>query len=261
MYFCFSKNTVLLPAPFLCYNKVMDKMVKRGLSAYKIFLKNKLVASIMMLSSGVMMFIGAIQGKGNDVYSLPILITSLGVALTLWSACKLGYLKCEYDHYKGTEDRVKKREIFAQIIEGLVYAAVAGVGVFLLSNHQFTDKALNLMAGFFTTLNGVLNIFNVYKGRENKTLRWEFRLVLMVFELILGPFFIINSDGLEVGWYIVMGALTTVAGIIEILTVSTKENIKGTINDGKNIVHIMKTGEKDPDLEDEIDDEEDEEDE
>ena len=241
----------------------MDKMVKRGLSAYKIFLKNKLVASIMMLSSGIMMFIGAIQGKGNDVYSLPILITSLGTALTLWSACKLGYLKCEYDHYKGTEDQIKKRELFAQIIEGLVYTAVAGIGVFLLSNHQFTDKALNLMAGFFTTLNGVLNIFNVYKGRENKTLKWEFRLVLMVFELILGPFFIINSDGLEVGWYIVMGALTTVAGIIEVLTVSTKENIRGTIKDGKNILHIMKTGKKpeDPEIDIEIDGNEEEEEE
>lgn len=237
----------------------MDKMVKRGLSAYKIFLKNKVVASIMMLSSGIMMFIGAIQGKGNDVYSLPILITSLGVILTLWSACKLGYLKSEYDGFKGTEDQVKKRELFAQIIEGLVYAAVAGVGVFLLSNHQFTDKALNLMAGFFTTLNGVLNIFNVYKGRENKTVKWEFRLVLMVFELILGPFFIIKSDGLDVGWYIVMGVLTTVAGVIEVLTVSTKENIKGTINDGKNIVHIMKTGKKDPDVEIQIDGADDEE--
>ena len=196
------------------------------------------------------------KGKGNDVYSLPILITSLGVALTLWSACKLGYLKCEYDNYKGTEDQVKKRELLAQVIEGLIYAAVAGVGVFLLSNHQFTDKALNLMAGFFTTLNGVLNIFNVIKGRENRTVKWEFRVILMVFELILGPFFIINSDGLEVGWYIIMGALTTVAGIIEILTVTTKENIKDTIKDGKNIVHIMKTGEKDPDIDIEIDEDE-----
>ena len=59
----------------------MNELVKRGFSAYKIFLKNKLVASIMMLFSGVMMFIAALQGKGNDVYSLPILITTLGTTL------------------------------------------------------------------------------------------------------------------------------------------------------------------------------------
>lgn len=231
----------------------MNQLVKRGLSAYKIFLQNKFVASIMMLSSGIMMFIAALQGKGNDVYSLPILITSLGVTLTLWAAYKLGYLKSEYNKRKHTDECIKKRELFAQIIEGLVYAAVAGIGVFLLSNQQFTNKALNLMSGFFTTLNGVLNIVTIFKNREEKTLRWKIRAVLMVFELILGPFFIINSDGLDIGWYIVMGALTTVAGVIEIITVSTKENIKGTINDGKDIVRIMKTGKKNPDIDIEID--------
>ena len=233
----------------------MNKLVKRGLSAYKIFLKNKFVASIMMLSSGIMMFIAALNGKGNDTYSLPILITSLGTVLTLWATYRLGYLKSEYDGFKGTEECVKKREIFAQIVEGLVYAAIAGIGVFLLSNQNFTDKALNIMAGFFTTLNGVLNIFTLYKTRENKNLRWEIRVVLMVFELILGPFFIINSDGLDIGWYIVMGALTTVAGVIEVITVSTKENLRGTINDGKEIVRIIKNGKA---LPEETEDEEEE---
>jgi uncharacterized membrane protein HdeD (DUF308 family) len=241
----------------------MNKLVKRGFSAYKIFLKNKVVASIMMLSSGVMMFIGAIQGKGNDVYSLPILITTLGTLLTLWAVFRLGYLKSEYDGFKGTEDQVKKREFFAQILEGLVYATVAGVGVFLLSNHEFTNKALNLMAGFFTTLNGVFNIFTIYKNRETKNLRWEIRLVLMVLELILGPFFLINSDGLDINAYIIMGLLTSVAGTLEIITVSTRENLKDTIKDGKDILKIMKTGKKDSDVDIEIDglDEEDEEDE
>lgn len=235
----------------------MNILVKRGFSAYKIFLKNKVVASIMMLSSGVMMFIGAIQGKGNDVYSLPILITTLGTTLTLWSVFRFGYLKSEYDGFKGTEDEVKKRELLAQIGETLVYAAVAGIGVFLLSNHDFTNKALNLMAGFFTTLNGVFNIFTIYKNRETKNLRWEIRLVLMVLELILGPFFLINSDGMDINAYIIMGLLTTVAGTLEIITVSTRENIRGTIKDGKDIVKIIKTGEKDPDIDIEIDGQED----
>ena len=223
----------------------MNTLVKRGLSAYKIFLKNKLVASIMMLSSGIMMFIAALQGKGNDVYSLPILITTLGTVLTLWATYRFGVLKSSYNKLKGTDEHIKKRELFAQIIEGLVYATIAGVGVFLLSNHEFTNKALNLMAGFFTTLNGVLNIVTIYKNRETKNLRWKIRAVLMVFELILGPFFIISSDSIDINGYIVMGALTAVAGIMEVITVTNKENIKGTLTDGKDIVHIMKTGKKD----------------
>lgn len=222
----------------------MNKLVKRGLSAYKIFLKNKLVASIMMLSSGIMMFIAALNGKGNDTYSLPILITSLGTILTLWAVYRLGYLKSNYDKAKNTDAEIKKREIFMQILETLVYMVVAGLGVFLLSNQEFTNKVLNLMAGFFTTLNGVLNIVTIYKNRENKDFSWKFRVVLMVFELILGPFFLINSDSIDIPGYIIMGALTTVAGIVEIISGTTKESIRGTVNDGKDIVRIMKTGKK-----------------
>lgn len=244
----------------MCYNKNMNTLVKRGISAYKIFLKNKLVASIMMLSSGIMMFIAALQGKGNDVYSLPILITSLGTVLTLWAAYRLGVLKSDYNKLKGTEECIKKRELFAQIVEGLVYATIAGVGVFLLSNQGFTNKALNLMAGFFTTLNGVLNIVTIYKNHEIKNLRWKIRAVLMVFELILGPFFIISSDSIDINGYIIMGILTTIAGIMEVITVTNKENIKGTLHDGKDIVHIMKTGKKEdaPKIDIEIDNDENE---
>ena len=221
----------------------MNKLVKRGISAYKIFLKNKFVASIMMFVSGIMMFIAALNGKGNDTYSLPILITSLGTILTLWSVYRLGVLKSNYSKSKNTISEVKKHEIFLQIIEILVYMVVTGLGVFLLSNQSFTDKVLNLMAGFFTTLNGVLNIFTLYKNRENKDFQWKFRIILMVLELILGPFFIINSDELGIVWYVIMGILTTLAGVVEIITASTKENLKDTINDGKEIVRIMKNGE------------------
>lgn len=228
----------------------MNKLVKRGLSAYKIFLKNKLVASIMMLSSGIMMFIAALNGKGNDTYSLPILITSLGTALTLWAVYRLGYLKSNYDKLKNTDTKIKKREIFMQILETLVYMVVAGLGVFLLSNQEFTNKVLNLMAGFFTTLNGILNIVTVYKNRSNKDFSWKFRIILMVFELILGPFFLINSDSIDIPGYIIMGALTTVAGIVEIISGTTRESIRGTVNDGKDIVRIMKTGKKKSDSED-----------
>ncbi len=223
----------------------MNKMVKRGISAYKIFLKNKLVASIMMLSSGIMMFIAALNGKGNDTYSLPILITSLGTILSLWATYRFGYIKSEYDKTKkapNTEKTIRKRELFFQILETLLYMVIAGLGVFLLSNHGFTNKVLNLMSGFFTTLNGIFGAINVYKGLSVRDFRWKLTIVLMVFELILGPFFLINSDSIDINGYIIMGGLTAVAGVVEVISSTTKENIRGTFSDGKEIMQIIKNG-------------------
>lgn len=225
----------------------MNKLVKRGLNVYKIFLKNKIATSFMMLFSGIMMFIAALNGKGNDTKSLPILITTVGTVLTLWTTYRLGYIKSNYDNLNNDnrEEKIAGRRIlFSQVIEGLIYAAIAGLGVFLLSNEGLTNKALNLMAGGFTTLNGVLGAISEYKNRENKDFRWKFMLVLMIFELIVGPYFIIVSDSIDIPGYIVMGALTIVAGLIEVISALTRDNIKGTINDGKEIVRIIKDGEK-----------------
>lgn len=225
----------------------MNKLVKRGLNVYKIFLKNKIATSFMMLFSGIMMFIAALNGKGNDTKSLPILITTVGTVLTLWTTYRLGYIKSNYDNFNNDnrEEKIAGRKIlFSQIIEALIYAAIAGLGVFLLSNEGLTNKALNLMAGGFTTLNGVLGAISEYKNRENKDFRWKFMLVLMIFELIVGPYFIIVSDSIDIPGYIVMGALTIVAGLIEVISALTRDNIKGTINDGKEIVRIIKDGEK-----------------
>lgn len=225
----------------------MNKLVKRGLNVYKIFLKNKIATSFMMLFSGIMMFIAALNGKGNDTKSLPILITTVGTVLTLWTTYRLGYIKSNYDNFNNDnrEEKIAGRKIlFSQIIEALIYAAIAGLGVFLLSNEGLTNKALNLMAGGFTTLNGVLGAISEYKNRDNKDFRWKFMLVLMIFELIVGPYFIIVSDSIDIPGYIVMGALTIVAGLIEVISALTRDNIKGTINDGKEIVRIIKDGEK-----------------
>lgn len=224
----------------------MNKLVKRGLSAYKIFLKNKVASSIMMLMAGAMMFIAALNGHGNDTKSLPTLITSLGTILTLLAVYNLGYTKSSLDKFKSDnreEKDLTRKAFFSQIIETLVYMLVAGLGIFLLSNEGFTNKILNLMAGGFTILNGVLGAINAYKNRENKDFHWKLMLVLVVFELIVGPYFIIASDSISINGYIIMGALTTIAGIIEVISVFTKENLKGTLNDGKKIVHIMKDGE------------------
>lgn len=238
----------------------MNKLVKRGLSAYKIFLQNKLVASIMMLFSGVMMFIAALQGKGNDVYSLPILITTLGTVLTAWAVYKFGYLKCEYDKLKFGQKEVKNgklKELIFQIGETLIYMVVAGLGVFLLSNHGFTDKVLNLMAGFFTTLNGVLGTIRAIKNRDNKDFGWKFMLVLTIIELALGPYFIITSDSIELNWYIVMGALTAIAGTVEVIHATTRGSIRDTIDDGKEIVRIIKNGNENDEDEEEDEEEDD----
>lgn len=193
-----------------------------------------------------MMFIAALNGHGNDTKSLPALITSLGTILTLLAVYNLGYTKSSLDKLKSDnreEKDLTRKAFFSQIVETLVYMLVAGLGVFLLSNEGFTNKILNLMAGGFTILNGILGAINAYKNRENKDFRWKLMLVLVVFELIIGPYFIIASDSISINGYIIMGALTTIAGIIEVISAFTKENLKGTLNDGKKIVHIMKDGE------------------
>ena len=221
----------------------MNKLVKRGFSAYKIFLGNKIASSIMMLFSGIMMFIAAINGHGNDTKSLPILITSVGVVLSLWAVFRLGYIKSNYDNIdkKNEEAKIIERKVLlSQILETLLYMVVAGVGVFLLSNEQFMDKVFNLMAGGFTTLNGVLGVINAVKKRDNIDFQWKLLLVLTVLELIIGPYFIFASDSIAIAWYIVMGVLTTVAGTIEVIMAMTHDNIRNTIDDGKKIIHIMK---------------------
>ena len=225
----------------------MNKLVKRGLSAYKVFLKNKLAAAIMMLFSGVMMFIAALNGHGNDTKSLPILITSVGAILTLYATYRLGYVKSNYDKIGGELRDVKtagRKMLIFQAVETLVYMIVAGLGILLLVNEGLTDKVLNLMAGGFTTLNGVLGAISAYKNRENKDFRWKFMLVVTGLELVIGPYFIFASDSIGINGYIVMGALTTVAGIIEVISAATRKGIKDTLNDGKEIVRIIKDEKK-----------------
>lgn len=220
----------------------MNKVVKRGISVWKIFLKNKLASSIMMLFTGVMMFIAALNGHGNDTKTLPILITLVGAVLTLYTVYRVGYLKSNFDKVGKDGGKVDSKAFLMQIVEMLVYMVVLGLGIFLLVNEGFTDKVLNLMAGGFTTLNGVLNAIKIYKNRENKDFHWKLMLVLMIFELIVGPYFIFASSAIVIGGYIVMGALTTVAGIIEVISALTRDNIRCAVDDGKEIVRIIKDG-------------------
>ena len=202
----------------------------------------------MMLFSGVMMFVAALNGHGNDTKSLPILITAVGGVLTLWAVYRIGYSKSDYDKLK--KDRrneldITRKALLLQLAETLLYAAVLSVGIILLVNESLTNKLLNLMAGGFTTLNGILGAVNAYKGRENKDFRWKLMLVLTAFELIVGPYFIFGSDAISINGYIIMGVLTSVAGIIEVISAVTRDNIRGTLNDGKEIVRIIKDAKSD----------------
>lgn len=216
--------------------------MKKGFGVYKIFLKNKIASSVMMFVSGIMMFVAAVNGKGNDTWSLPALITAIGVLLCLWGVFRLGYMKAHFDVIPKTEEQKRKtglKSLGMQALEILLYVAVAGLGVFLLSNPSLTDKALNLMSGGFTILNGVFGAIYVYKHSDDRDFGWKFRAFLTIAEFALGVIFIVMSDSIGVGWYVVMGALTTVAGLIEVVTAFTQENIDSTIEDGKRIVGII----------------------
>lgn len=222
----------------------MNKLVKRGISVYKIFLKNKIAMSLMMLFSGIMMFIAAINGHGNDTKTMPLMITLAGAGFAFWSLYRLGCIKSDYEKITDRQEKVlQKHAIYLQIGEAAVYVIIAIVGIFLLINESFTNKVLNLMAGGFTTLNGVLGAIKVFKGRELKNFRWKFTLVLTIIELILGPIFIF-APTIDINGYIVMGALTSIAGTIEVISAFTMDNIKNTIKDGKDIARIVKDREE-----------------
>ena len=199
----------------------MNKLVKRGFSVYKIFLKNKLAMSLMMLFSGIMMFIAALNGRGNDTKTLPIVITLAGAIFAFWAFYRLGYMKSNFDHQNAEQETVKaeKKLLFFQIIEASIYAIVAVLGIILLTNEGFV---------------------NAYKNRANKYFRCKFMLVLTAIELVVGTYFIFASDNIDSTGFTIMGVVTMVAGTIEVISALTMETLKSTIRDGKDIVRIIK---------------------
>ena len=226
----------------------MNKLVKRGLKAYNIFLKNKLAASLMMLIPGLMMTFAAIQGNGNDTKSLPLMILLAGAVFSFWGFFRLGYSKCVIDRPIKDDDRGGwRRDFFLLMLETILYLIIAALGVYLLINESLTNRILNLMAGGFTTFNGIMGAIRAFKGRENKDFRWKFMAVLTLFELGWGIFFLINSDnigvegGFGVGSYLIMGIITSVAGFIEVVSCLNAKTLRDTIEDGKEIVKTMKS--------------------
>ncbi len=224
----------------------MNTLLKRGFKAYTIFLKNKLAVSMMMLVSGVMMAITALNGQGNDTKTLPTLITAAGVIFSLWAFYRFGYLKANYDR---TTDEIQKKlgkqTLVLQILEALAYIIVTVAGIYLLMNESLVNVILNLMVGGFTTFNGIVGVVNLIKRRNERDYRWYIRLVLTLFELVVGPYFIIASSTIDTNWLLVMGILTALAGLIEVIASFSTEALKDTVKDSKEIVKTLKTGKAD----------------
>ena len=220
----------------------MNKLVKRGLSAYKIFLRNKLAGSLLMLMGGVMLSIGAFTGSGNDTKTLPSWIALAGSVFTCWSFYKLGYLKSDYDRLEDDAERkASLKNLAMQIIETLVYLAIAVVGLFLLLNESFTNTALNLMTGGFTIFNGVMGVINVVKNREKwDTFGWKFIAGLTLIELALGLLFIFMASKINIVALGIMGVVTTIAGVIEVISAIRNHAIEDAIKDSKDIVRVLK---------------------
>ena len=223
----------------------MSKLLKKGLKAYSIFLKNKLAASLMMLIPGLMMTFAALNGNGNDTKSLPLMILAAGMGLSFWAFYRIGYIRAHIEQPEEGEKRgLGRKALIWQILETVLYVAVAGLGVFLLLNEQFTNKILNLMAGGFTTLNGVLGVVSTIKNRHEIDFRWKFVAILTLFELGFGIYFILASDSIGISSYLLMGILTTIAGTLEVASALNVKTLKSTIEDGKDIVKTLKDEEE-----------------
>ncbi len=222
----------------------MNRIIKRGFSAYKIVLGNKLATSIMMLMGGVMMAIGAFNGRGNDTKTMPFAIFTAGAVFSFWAFYKIGYMRASLEKAKREERSDGRKTLFLQIGETALYLAIAGVGLFLLLNEGFMNTVLNLMTGGFSILNGVFGTIFIVKNREHhQAFWWRFRLGLTILEFVLGGYFIFASNSINTVGFAIMGILTTIAGVIEVFSALTREELEKTMKDGKKIVKALKDDE------------------
>lgn len=199
----------------------------------------------MMLMGGVMMAIGAFNGRGNDTKTMPFAIFGAGAVFSFWAFYKIGYMKASLEKVKREERSEARKAFFLQIGETALYLAIAGVGLFLLLNEGFMNVVLNLMTGGFSILNGIFGTMFVVKNREHHaTFWWRFRLGLTILEFVLGAYFIFASSTINTVGFAIMGILTTIAGVIEVFSALTKEELEKTMKDGKEIVKTLKDEEK-----------------
>ena len=191
------------------------------------------------------MAIGAFNGRGNDTKTMPFAIFAAGAVFSFWAFYKIGYMKASLEKVKREERSEARKAFFLQIGETALYLAIAGVGLFLLLNEGFMNIVLNLMTGGFSILNGVFGTMFVVKNREHHaTFWWRFRLGLTILEFVLGAYFIFASSTINTVGFAIMGILTTIAGVIEVFSALTKEELEKTMKDGKEIVKTLKDEEK-----------------
>lgn len=223
----------------------MNRLIKRGFSAYKIVLQNKLATSIMMLMGGIMMTIGGIQGHGNDTKTMPSVIFGAGAIFSFWAFYRIGYIRANMEKLKGEDRKEIRKSFYLQIGETVLYLAIAALGLFLLLNEGFMNKVLNLMTGGFTILNGIFGVIFLIKNKDNhRSFFWRFRLGLTIVEFILGPYFIFASDSITPVGFTIMGIITSIAGSIEVFSALTREELEKTLKDGKEIVKAFKDEDK-----------------
>ena len=231
----------------------MSKLLKRGLSAYKIFLNNKLVMSILMFITGLTMAIAGFSGHGNDTKTLPIAIALIGAILSLWSFYRLGYEKHNVDDFDRasvatddslTQKKSARRLLITQLLESLLYVVVTAIGVALFLNEHFTNQLLNLVTGGFTIFNAILGSINLYSTRNNKTTFWKFMLILTIVEFVMGIFFILASSSVNSTGLALMGVITTIAGLIEVISSLSLRSLKDTVTDGRAILETLQHGSK-----------------
>ena len=142
---------------------------------------------------------------------------------------------------KRNERDVELGNLILQIYETIVYLIVCLIGVFLLLNENFTNQALNLMTGGFTIFNGIVGVIGAIKNCEKyTTFGWKFMLGLTIIELGLGAYFIFMSNTINNVCLGVMGVITTIAGLIEVISSLRKDVLQKTVQDGKDIVKILK---------------------
>ena len=197
--------------------------------------------SIMMLIGGIMITIGGIRDTGNDTVTLPSLIMVAGAIFTFWGFYRIGYLKAGYDKLAKEEKKSNIKIIIFQCLETLVYLVITILGLSLLLNQNLTNRIMNLMTGGFTIFSGVMGVIYVIKHRaERRSFKWIFRTALTVVELVLGVIFIVLADSIVRAGFIVMGVITIIAGVIEVLSALTKESLEQTLKDGKDILKALK---------------------
>ena len=233
---------------FLCYNETMNKLLKRGVGAWLIFIKNRLAGAVMMFISGLMMAIAGFNGNGNDTKTLPGVIAIAGGIFTFWGVYRIGHLKSDMEEEKNRKEKdLKRKTFYLQIVETVIYFIITALGVYLLINESFTNTVLDLMCGGFTILNGVMGTIYVVKHRENKNFSWKFRIGLTVLEFGMGIYFILASNSIDASGYSIMGSITTVAGVIEVFHALKEHALRDAIKDSKNIVSALSGAPKETD--------------